>query len=206
MNYGELKSQFQGLLNRRDITPSQITTFVDQAISRCQRQIRIPPMEKVTTVTIDSSLASGIPIPADFLELISLQASDGVELTHSNLELVKTSALNSGTGMPRIWTRQGSKWLLAPSPDTGDVITITYYAEFSALVNDADTNDLTELASDLPIYAALSYACDWFQDDRAAVFEGRYQAIKQELADQKNLDELSGNAVVGPAFAYPCDD
>jgi hypothetical protein len=204
MNYGELKSQFQGLLNRRDVTPSQVAIFIDQSITRCQRELRLPLMEKVITVTIDDSY-DGIAIPADFLELISIENSDGFEMERRTLQEVKRLAASGNLGKPRVYMRQGSKWYFGPKPQVDDTITIAYYAEFDALSADSDTNKLTISAPDLAMYGALSYACDFFIDDRAATFEGRFQAIKVELNNQKNMDELSGNATVRPAYDYEDD-
>ena len=39
MNYGDLKSHFNDLLNRSDITTA-LTRFIDQGIARIQRQLR----------------------------------------------------------------------------------------------------------------------------------------------------------------------
>ena len=46
MNYGELKTHFEALLNRSDITSSLTETFISQGISRIQRQLRTPLNEK----------------------------------------------------------------------------------------------------------------------------------------------------------------
>src|SRR4029077_6585012 len=74
MNYGELQAQFEGLLKRRDMTRAQSQTFLQQAVSRVQRVLRIPPMEKSVSVTYDGvTFQDGeIPIPNDYLRLIAL--------------------------------------------------------------------------------------------------------------------------------------
>src|SRR6185503_18957798 len=74
MNYGQLREQFEGLLKRRDMTPSQSETFLQQAVSRVQRVLRIPPMEKSVSVTYDGvTYQDGeIPIPNDYLRMIAL--------------------------------------------------------------------------------------------------------------------------------------
>jgi hypothetical protein len=83
MNYGELQAQFEGLLKRRDMTPTQSATFLQQAVSRVQRVLRIPPMEKSVSVTYDGvTFQNGeLPIPNDYLRLIALTAvtPDGEE-------------------------------------------------------------------------------------------------------------------------------
>src|SRR4051794_2842813 len=114
MNYGQVKSQFQGLLNRRDITPSLVETFVQQAIARCQRELRVPAMEKAKLITIGTTY-NGIIIPSDFLELIALEASDGIELSHVSAQEAR-QAERYCTGIPRVYARKGSKWFLGPKP------------------------------------------------------------------------------------------
>ena len=54
MNYGDLKSHFNDLLNRTDITSTLTTRFIDQGLARIQRQLRIPTMEKQQVFTITS--------------------------------------------------------------------------------------------------------------------------------------------------------
>jgi hypothetical protein len=77
MNYGELQAQFEGLLKRRDMTPTQSTTFLQQAIARIQRVLRIPPMEKSVAVVYDGTILTDgeIPIPNDYLRLIAMTAT-----------------------------------------------------------------------------------------------------------------------------------
>lgn len=203
MTYGELKTQFQGLLNRRDITPSLITTFVQQGISRCQRQLRVPAMEKALVATIGSTY-NGLTVPGDFLELIDLQNSCNRSLSKVDLSTAKVRAA-AGYGIPEVFARQGSKWFLGPAPNAADTVRIDYYAEFDAVSADGDTNVLLRVAPDLPMYAALSYAGDYFLDDRAPAFEARYKGILGELQDQADSDELAGGAVVGPAFCFGDD-
>ena len=66
MNYGDLKSHFNDLLNRSDITPALTTRFIDQGIARIQRQLRTPMSERVLNITITSQTSS-LTLPSDFL-------------------------------------------------------------------------------------------------------------------------------------------
>ena len=52
MNYGDLKTHFNDLLNRTDITSTLTTRFIDQGLARIQRQLRIPTMEKLSLIHI----------------------------------------------------------------------------------------------------------------------------------------------------------
>ena len=52
MIYSDLKSHFNDLLNRSDITTALTTRFISQGISRIQRSLRTPMSERVLEVTI----------------------------------------------------------------------------------------------------------------------------------------------------------
>src|SRR5687768_10835213 len=96
MNYGELKAQFEGLLKRRDMTAAQSDTFLQQAVSRVQRVLRIPPQERSVAITYDGSTFTDgeIPVPNDYLRLIGMTATgaDGYEYEIKQKDL--SSVLN----------------------------------------------------------------------------------------------------------------
>lgn len=204
MNYGELKTQFLGLLKRRDITDGQADTFLHQAIQRVQRVLRIPPMEKSITVTYDGDVFKDgeLPIPSDYLRLIAMSANDRAELKQADLTSVLELA--KFTGCPTHFTRRGSKWKFGPTPEVGTKFRIDYYDEFSDLVVASDKNYLTVGANDLCVYGALSFAADWFIDKRAPAFEGRFIQIKDEIQLQADQDALL-NSQMSSAYDFPED-
>lgn len=202
MNYGELKSQFTGLLNRRDVTAAQIVIFIDQAISRVQRQLRVPALEKGVVITM-VSYAGGVSVPSDLLEVKDIFAN---EYRLRRADLTSVLSLETIPGQPRVFTRVAADFRFGPYPEAGTVIRIDYYAEAEALVADADENVLSIIAPDLLVYGALSYACDFFLDDRASLFESRFKNILAELQDQSDRDELSGGAAVSATYEYPSDE
>lgn len=206
MTRAEMVSQFTGLMNRRDLTANTtlINTFMDQAIQRVQRQLRVPAMEKEVDVTIASDYA-GLIIPSDLLELKEIRpAANQLKLNKINLDRALTLA--SVKGIPRFYSRQGGLWILGPCPATGDVIRITYYAEMAPLVADTDENIISIIAWDLIVNAACAFACEYYVDKRQQSFENHYQMILSDLQDQADEDELGDNAAVEPALHYPCDD
>jgi hypothetical protein len=207
MNYGELKAQFEGLLKRRDMTPTQSDTFLQQAISRTQRVLRVPPMEKSITITYDGVTFTGgqLPIPNDYLKLINITVNDEPEpLRGSDLASVLRLVKYSNGSVPTKYVRRGGYWVIGAPPRVGDKFRIDYYTEFSSLSNSTDSNFLTVSADDLVIYAALSYAGDWFVDKRAADWEAKFLRIKGEIEDMAATDELV-NAQVSPAYFFPED-
>lgn len=209
MTLGEIKADFTALLNRRDLTTALTTSFINNAILRVQRTLRIPAMEKSIRATVGSLYTSGLDVPGDLLQFISL--SDETD-PHNVVELSRVSLaqvmaiLNTGeTGPSRVFARRGSKFVIAPEPAEGTVLRIDYYATFRTLSADADTNVLTDVAPDVLTYGALSYAASYFLDKRQADFEARFKQIMEDLDIQALRDELTGNAQVAPASFYPSD-
>lgn len=201
MNYGELQTQFEGLLKRRDLTTTQRDTWLQMAISRCQRKLRVPAMEKSVQATFISSMLGEVAVPGDLLQLkaLCIEASQ-VDLTQRTLREVLAARVTTGT--PEMYVRRGTNYVLGPYPTDGTAIRMDYYAELDPLADPLDENFLSAIAPDAIVYGALSLACDWFIDKRAATFEGRFEQFLQELQDQADQDELL-NASMRPALPYP---
>tara|TARA_B100001057_G_C22746780_1_gene910063 strand:- start:444 stop:1076 length:633 start_codon:yes stop_codon:yes gene_type:complete len=200
MNYGDIKSHFDALLNRSDITAALTTLFVDQSIARIQRQLRIPINENKTTYTISGQTAF-ITLPTDFLEIISLYHG-GVELNRVPNSKMRGYANNPVAGTPLVFTREQQKLLLHPQPSSGDLI-LYYYGEFAPMVANSDENDLAKVAPDLIIYGALGYAADYYLDERRDIFEAKFVQFITELQEQANDQELHGGTqAIQPSVTY----
>ena len=200
MNYGDLKTHFEALLNRSDITASLTTTFIDQGIARVQRQLRTPLNENKTTYNITGATTS-VTLPTDFLEIISLY-QDRYELQRLPMSTYREYNKTGEQGVPRYFAREQQNLLLFPAPTTG-TLTLYYYAEFPALSANSDTNNLTTVCPDLAIYSSLTYAADYFLDERATIFEQKYNQFLTEVQEQANDQELNGSInTIAPAYSY----
>ncbi|MBR1173900.1 hypothetical protein JQ617_08040 [Bradyrhizobium sp. KB893862 SZCCT0404] len=208
MNYGELKADFLGLLKRRDITDTQADSFIQKAVNRVQRVLRIPPMEKAVAITYDGvQFTDGqIPIPSDYLRLISMTATDpsGREQEVVPVALNEVLQERFRTACPTKFVRRGGYWQFAPSPAVGTVFRIDYYDEFPTLSAAGDTSYLTTGAADLVTYGALKYAADYFMDKRKEDFENTFQTIRLEIEEQAANDALI-NARASAAYQWPED-
>lgn len=208
MTLSELTTQFTGLMNRRDLSANSalVTNFISQSVMRIQRELRCPAMEKTVDVTIASGY-TGLTIPSDFLELISLTPQSPAtkrELTRARPDVVSNLAAN--VGAPMVYSRQGGQWILGPAPAEGDVVRVYYYAELTPLLNPTDTNVVSEVAWDLIVYGALAFACEYYNDKRGTNFEARYQQILADLNGMATDDELEGLTAVQPMWEWPEDD
>lgn len=210
MTLAEMTAQFVALMNRSDLRANTTlaSTFITQAILRIQRELRVPMMESTIMYTVPDTYDAdvGLAIPNDMLQLIGLHAGTDQEdeLQRAQFSTVKKMA-NYGPGIPRKFARLGGSFVLGPPPAAGDVIMIRYYASFPALVGPTDTNALSIVAWDAPVYGALAAACDYYNDDRVGNFEKRYNQILQNLQNMADGDELTADAAVGPVYAWPDD-
>ena len=200
MNYGDLKSHFNDLLNRSDITAALTTRFIDQGIARIQRQLRTPLNEKLKNYTITAA-TSQVTLPTDFLEIISLY-KDEYELQRITMKKYRELATNTFTGKPEYFVREQENLKLFPQPGDG-TLTLYYYGEFDAMSADSDENKLAQVAPDLIIYAALTYSADYYLDQRAEIFEQKYVQFITEIQEQANDQELNGGTQsIAPAYDY----
>ena len=110
--------------------------------------------------------------------------------------------INSLSGTPLYFAREQANFLLYPSPLSG-TLTLNYYSQYEDMVNDSDENALAAIASDLIIYGALTYAADYFLDERTQLFEAKYQAFFTEIQQQADDQELTGSLqAIRPAYTY----
>ena len=202
MNKGEIRAHFIALLNRSDCSNALADTFIDQAITRIQRQLRVPAMEKQNDYNVASDAGtSKVTMPADLLEIIELYY-DGNALVriplHEMVQYQKTGEL----GSPRFFCREQGNIKIYPMPSSGNLF-LNYYAEQDPLTSDTDTNMLTNIASDLLTYTALAYAADYFLDERGQIFNDKSSSFLLEIQEHANSSEQSGvNQVVRPTHYY----
>ena len=191
MNKGEIRDHFKAVLNRRDCINSLADTFINQAIGRIQRILRIPSMEKTQNYMF-TARAGSVIVPSDLLEILSIYYSEHT-LSRTTLREIKHMKQSGQTGIPQYFCRQGESVLIYPEPTSG-TLSIDYYGQFADLTTDTSENPLTVIASDLITYTALSYASDYFLDERGQIFEAKSGQFLNEIQEQANEAEQSGTS------------
>lgn len=125
MNYGEVRAQFQGTLNRRDITPSQVEMYLKQGIQRAQRLLRVPASENTYIINVGKSFRS-LPIPGDYLKMSSLVHEGPCGITELALvDMNKALSMGRHTGTPLGYCRQNAEWIIGPRPVLGSTLVLT---------------------------------------------------------------------------------
>jgi hypothetical protein len=200
MNKSQIRSQFLALLNRNDCSNELADTFIEQAVARIQRTLRVPAMEKVQTYTVGAAAPETLILPSDFLQVKYLYVGDTLL---EYVDLGRFFRYSSAVGGPKVYTRIQGALKVRQTPAEGTEVVLVYYGEIEDLVEETDESFISVAAPDLLINAGMTYACDYFVDDRKQVFENKYAEIMAELNEQAYLTEMesSGMAIATPTGA-----
>jgi hypothetical protein len=194
MNHLQLKTAIAGWLKRSDMADI-IPTLVQLAEARLSRELRLRCQLVIGTIT-----ASGesIALPAGWLEFKALVYSDNsaTKLNIGTVEQVMTERARIGGARPSVGVVTGDALQLGPVTDSSYLIQSAYYAKFTALAGDADTNWLLTNHPGVYLWAALAEASPWMVDDqRVATWEAK---LGQDMTTLKMADraaEFSGSAL-----------
>ncbi|MGC3025832.1 phage adaptor protein [Burkholderia sp. DN3021] len=207
MNLAQLRNKFLAILNRNDCTTDLANDFISMAQTRLERTLRVPGMENMSVTTgADPSVAptNAIVIPSDFLSLKYLYAGETLmenkDLGHF-LKIQQDPGFSNCTH-PRYYSRVGASFLIKPTLALGDTATMVYYAAQPQLLVDTDTNFFSNVAADLLIYGALSYATDYFVDDRVQAFESRFTQLYADIEEQGRMTDMEQSSMaISPAYS-----
>lgn len=202
MNKLGIRNSIRSLLARNDTTDEVLDSFIDQAVARIQRTLRVPSMEKAYITVTNGDNPGTIILPSDFLRLKHLF------IWNAPIEYVDVSTFmrtpDAPGNTPKIYTRVQGSLLIKPTPPVNTSITLIYYGEIPDFTGDTDSNFLSELAPDLLIYTALSFASDFYIDDRKDQFEAVAQRAFQELIDQAlEVEMIQEGLTVSTSFNAP---
>lgn len=198
MNKSQIRTQFLALLNRNDCSNELADTFLEQSLARIQRTLRVPPMEKMETYTVNDVTPDSIVLPQDFLNIKYLYSG---QVLLEYVDLGRFLGQQHYVDTPRMYTRIQGSLNMHPTPPEGTTLLMVYYGEIPDLTADTSTNFLTEIAPDLLIYGAMSYAADYFIDERKGMFEETYARVYGELVEQAQLSEMDQSSLaIGTPF------
>lgn len=204
MTRSDCATSIMNLIRRTDCTLAQATFFLGQGISRIQRQLRVPSMERATVIDVVSPSIQSIPIPNDLLQIIDVFANGKPLEKVAYRQMLQRAFSEGGAGFYRVhqsdsYARLGANINLYPALPMGGQAVMTYYGTFTDLPTGDSSNEATLGFPDLCAYAGASFAGDYFRMDEAETFEGRFQTLLTETQDQATqLDLMGGSEVVQP--------
>lgn len=159
-------------LDADHLTDAQVKAFINLAQDRLNRELAAWEME----ATADRVAVSGaVTLPADFNRIRGVSISGtGVYFTSTKAELVKRAAEKDDTD--RLFAIDAGAIILWPKPVDGTAVTIDYFVRVPELSATVSTNVFSNAYSDLLLWAALVEGSNFIvEDDRAALFEAKYQ-------------------------------
>ena len=180
MSLNSVCATFQTIFNRDDCSAAQAQVYALQAISRVQREVRLPCQERQLVITT-TGVVDWISVPPDLIEIIDVIVADenGNPRALKHLPYRKLIMVDPNTWVSAYARLQSQIWLRG-RVGLSSAIQLIYYGEFSPFADATVDNEITESAPDLIVYGALSYAADAFDHPSAQKWEQRYQSI---LAD-----------------------
>lgn len=196
--YTDFATKVEQWLNRENFTSltGQVEDLTAMGQRRIHRECDLRAMETVDAAfTIDSQSEN---LPADFLRakaLTIVQGSNHHEVNGRSLKVVLGAGQN---GRPQYYSTVGTDIYFGPVPDQGYTATFIYYAPLDIVSTSVSTNWILTNVPELLLFATLLEASLFLKDDqRAAVWAGRYDEIKQqlELSEERQDKEGGGLAV-----------
>jgi len=193
MTWRQIKDAVAAYSHRADLE-ALMPTFLELAEQRIYAGASegdVPPLRLSPMMTVVNPASS--TLPADFLEMkrVSVVMSPTYKkpLDFKPLENMGEQELASGS--PSFFSLRGNS--LVFSPTFSQDVEITYYAKFTALVNDSDSNWLTNYASSVYIAAMLVEVGYYTQDDNLTQRElARFASVMNSLQAQDDGNKHSG--------------
>jgi hypothetical protein len=205
LSYNTMKADFEAILDRDDLTDAQADIFMQQGISRIQRDCRLPSMERAQLITATDNPMSQFPVPTDLIQIVDIlvprEGSSVGQMRPLKRVAYRKLMEYDQTDFPKVYARYQTLIYLAGALPTNQQLQFLYYGNFSPFATPDSDNELSASTPDLAIYGALSYAGDYFEHPLAAQWEARYQAIKAEVeAMAIDLETEGGVAVIEPIY------
>lgn len=192
----DLRTRVQSWSNRGDISDTLYNDFINIALARVLRNIRLPIMESSATITLETD--GSALLPRDYLEAIDLRVTvSGTTYSLERKDISEVQEIASNfTGYPKYFARRGTSLYLAPAPDGVTEVDLYYYITLQPLVQDTDTNWFVADAPELLLYGALSEIALYVRDEiGAAQWEAKFQAHGAELQQLADKAQWSGGTL-----------
>jgi len=195
-SYSDMKALIARRLHRSDLT-SYIVDYITMAEARIYREMRLRQME----TAFSSAISSGtISLPSGYLDLKHAQLTTApiTRLQRKDAEWIYTAyPTRSADSTPRFIARDATSFIFGPYPDSSYTVAGVYFKKLDALSDSNTSNWLITDAPDLLLYASLvEAATDLVQDQRAQLWESKYQQAKREIEKQNDAEDVSGSPMM----------
>ena len=193
--FAELKTAAANWLDRSDLT-DRIPEFIALAEARFNRILRIRDMETVSTSISTVAGTREYSLPTGFVQMkeFHLTTDPITPLSYITPEMMSRMWAGSTTGKPMVFTIIADNVRLGPSPDAVYTTSMLYYKTFTALSDDATTNDMLTNNPDVYLYGTLLEAEPFIMnDERVQLWATAFKQAIDDIQNQDNKDRHSGS-------------
>lgn len=195
--YDDLKASVADFLNREDLT-AVIPTFIRLAESRLDRELR--HWKQTKRVTVSLSTQYNDVLPADFLQPVRLQLTDGPTGEVTPVSVAQMLQLrgerSDQPGKPTNYALTAEELEIYPTPDAAYNASLVYFARTTPLATGNQTNWLLTEAPDAYLYGSLLHAAPYLKDDaRLAVWESLYKLASDALNTSSDDARFGGTGL-----------
>jgi hypothetical protein len=184
---------------RRNILDEVWNDFIELALSKANRSLRIPPLEGYTTLAISDT--GYMELPKDFVEAKELK----IEINNITI-LLERKAINevddlyntsNGGCNPYIFGRFGNYLRIAPwSGGDDSFASLYYYAAIPVMTTDSATNWFTEYAPEVLLYGGLSELASYTRDTEGVqLWDGKFRDSIDTLQAMEDRAEWRGSTI-----------
>ena len=193
--FAELKTAAANWLDRSDLT-DRIPEFIALAEARFNRILRIRDMETVSTAISTTGGTREYSLPTGFVQMkeFHLTTDPLTPLAYITPEMMTRLWAGSLSGRPEVFTVIADNVRLGPSPDAVYTTSMLYYKTFTALSDDATTNDMLTNNPDVYLYGTLLEAEPFIMnDERVQLWAIAFKQAIDDIQNQDNKDRHSGS-------------
>ena len=193
--FAELKTAAANWLDRSDLT-DRIPEFIALAEARFNRILRIRDMETVSTAISTAAGTREYSLPTGFVQMkeFHLTTDPLTPLAYITPEMMTRLWAGSSSGKPEVFTVIADNVRLGPSPDAVYTTSMLYYKTFTALSDDATTNDMLTNNPDVYLYGTLLEAEPFIMnDERVQLWATAFKQAIDDIQNQDNKDRHSGS-------------
>jgi hypothetical protein len=191
-------------LNRSDLD-GRITEFITLAEARMERDKRIREVS-----TLDFNATEDYVLPGAFKAVRELSMESSGRYQYARLqevspgELAERKRRHGDSGIPRFFsvipTTPNRTLRFAPEPSGTYALRMVYDTSIDALSDGNETNWLLDRAPDIYLWAALSVAEGYLQEDsRVNLWKAEYEQAASEYKLDRDRREYGGPLTPRPA-------
>ena len=193
--FAQLKTAAANWLDRSDLT-DRIPEFIALAEARFNRELRTRDMETVSTAISTVAGTREYSLPTGFVQMKEFHLSTDplTPLAYITPEMMTRLWAGSAQAKPQVFTIIADNVRLGPAPDAVYTTSMLYYKTFTALSDQATTNDMLTNNPDVYLYGTLLEAEPFIMNDqRIQVWLGAFDRAVASIQNQDNKDRHSGS-------------